>query len=124
VSNVTRYDQNFIGRISPYSCSENLQISFTTTGRCKECPVNVVGESRLQYCARDNYWLIVRTLFLSKELLKYTNPEHSDYDNVKNALEAMREVASSINEKKRQVENIKKIAEWQLAIEQWEVRSV
>lgn len=33
----------------------------------------------------------------------------------------MREVASSINEKKRKVENIKKIAEWQLGIEQWEV---
>ena len=42
---------------------------------------------------------------------------------MKNALEAMREVASNINEKKRKVENIKKIAEWQLGIEQWEVCS-
>ena len=36
----------------------------------------------------------------------------------------MREVASSINEKKRKVENIKKIAEWQLGIEQWEVSTL
>lgn len=33
----------------------------------------------------------------------------------------MREVASSINEKKRKVANIKKIAEWQLKIDQWQV---
>ena len=59
---------------------------------------------------------------LHQELLKYTDPEHRDFENVKNALKTMREVASCINEKKRQVENIKKIAEWQLAIEQWEVR--
>ena len=67
---------------------------------------------------------IVGDILFSQELLKYTNPEHNDYDNVKSALEAMREVASSINEKKRQVENIKKIAEWQLAIEQWEVSTL
>lgn len=59
-----------------------------------------------------------------QELLKYTDPEHNDYENVKNALEAMREVASSINETKRRVENIKKIAEWQLGIEQWEGEDV
>lgn len=59
-----------------------------------------------------------------QELLKYTDEEHEDYENVKNALEVMREVASNINEKKRKVENIKKIAEWQLGIEQWEGEDV
>lgn len=67
---------------------------------------------------------VVISYFSTQELLKYTSPDHSDYDNVMEALKAMREVASSINEKKRQVENIQKIAEWQLAIEQWEVSTL
>ena len=33
----------------------------------------------------------------------------------------MREVAFHINDEKRKVDNVKKIAEWQLSVEQWEV---
>ena len=59
----------------------------------------------------------------SQELLKYTDPEHSDYIPVQTALETMKGVATSINERKRKVECINKIAKWQSSIEGWEVSS-
>ncbi|XP_070538130.1 uncharacterized protein [Ptychodera flava] len=54
------------------------------------------------------------------ELLKYTKPEHKDYEPVKAALEVMKDVASKINEQKRRVESVHAIAKWQLSIEGWE----
>ncbi|XP_041419389.1 rho guanine nucleotide exchange factor 4 isoform X3 [Xenopus laevis] len=54
------------------------------------------------------------------ELLKYTNPQHRDYTNVEAALDAMKNVARLINERKRRLENIDKIAQWQSSIEDWE----
>ncbi|XP_078513229.1 spermatogenesis-associated protein 13 isoform X3 [Lissotriton helveticus] len=54
------------------------------------------------------------------ELLKYTTPEHSDYENVKAAYEAMKNVACLINERKRRLESINKIAQWQVSIVGWE----
>ncbi|KAJ8409542.1 hypothetical protein AAFF_G00229430 [Aldrovandia affinis] len=54
------------------------------------------------------------------ELLKYTNPQHRDYKDVEAALNAMKNVARLINERKRRLENIDKIAQWQSAIEDWE----
>ncbi|XP_061098303.1 uncharacterized protein LOC133128635 isoform X2 [Conger conger] len=54
------------------------------------------------------------------ELLKYTNPQHRDYRDVEAALNAMKNVARLINERKRRLENIDKIAQWQSAIEDWE----
>uniref|UniRef100_A0A8C6CPM7 Spermatogenesis-associated protein 13 n=1 Tax=Moschus moschiferus TaxID=68415 RepID=A0A8C6CPM7_MOSMO len=54
------------------------------------------------------------------ELLKYTAPEHSDYDNIKAAYEAMKNVACLINERKRKLESIDKIARWQVSIVGWE----
>ncbi|XP_041420923.1 uncharacterized protein arhgef4.S isoform X2 [Xenopus laevis] len=54
------------------------------------------------------------------ELLKYTNPQHRDYTNVEAALDAMKNVAKLINERKRRLENIDKIAQWQSSIEDWE----
>ncbi|CAH1245346.1 ARHGEF9 [Branchiostoma lanceolatum] len=54
------------------------------------------------------------------ELLKYTKPEHRDYEDVKAALEAMKDVANLINERKRRLENIDKIAAWQQDVEGWE----
>uniref|UniRef100_A0AAV2JFZ5 Rho guanine nucleotide exchange factor 4 n=1 Tax=Knipowitschia caucasica TaxID=637954 RepID=A0AAV2JFZ5_KNICA len=54
------------------------------------------------------------------ELLKYTNPQHKDYRDVQAALDAMKNVARLINEKKRRLENIDKIAQWQSSIEDWE----
>ncbi|KAM9316452.1 uncharacterized protein PAF06_007476 [Gastrophryne carolinensis] len=54
------------------------------------------------------------------ELLKYTNPQHRDYGDVEAALCAMKNVAKLINERKRRLENIDKIAHWQSSIEDWE----
>ncbi|XP_059182899.1 uncharacterized protein arhgef4 isoform X2 [Centropristis striata] len=54
------------------------------------------------------------------ELLKYTNPQHRDYTDVQAALNAMKNVARLINERKRRLENIDKIAQWQSSIEDWE----
>ncbi|XP_036920649.1 spermatogenesis-associated protein 13 isoform X2 [Sturnira hondurensis] len=54
------------------------------------------------------------------ELLKYTTQEHSDYSNIKAAYEAMKNVACLINEHKRKLESIDKIARWQVSIEGWE----
>lgn len=58
------------------------------------------------------------------ELLKYTEDEHPDYDAVRNALNAMREVAVLINERKRRMESLEKLILWQQRIEGWEVISL
>ncbi|XP_034561811.1 uncharacterized protein spata13 isoform X1 [Notolabrus celidotus] len=54
------------------------------------------------------------------ELLKYTPKDHSDYTGVSQAHEAMKNVASLINERKRRLESIDTIAHWQVAILHWE----
>lgn len=45
----------------------------------------------------------------------------SDYSNIKAAYEAMKNVACLINERKRKLESIDKIARWQVSIVGWEV---
>ncbi|XP_063058711.1 rho guanine nucleotide exchange factor 9 [Engraulis encrasicolus] len=50
------------------------------------------------------------------ELLKYTVQDHSDYRYVAAALAVMRNVTQQINERKRRLENIDKIAQWQASI--------
>ncbi|XP_037311411.2 spermatogenesis-associated protein 13 isoform X2 [Pungitius pungitius] len=54
------------------------------------------------------------------ELLKYTPKDHRDYSGVSKAHEAMKNVASLINERKRRHESIDTIAHWQVAILHWE----
>ncbi|XP_057182511.1 rho guanine nucleotide exchange factor 9 isoform X3 [Triplophysa rosa] len=54
------------------------------------------------------------------ELLKYTTQEHSDYRYVAAALAVMRNVTQQINERKRRLENIDKIAQWQASVLEWE----
>lgn len=56
-----------------------------------------------------------------KELLKYTDKSHPDYDQVVSAQCAMKEVALQINEQKRRMENIGKIGLWQMSIDSWKV---
>ncbi|XP_074633352.1 uncharacterized protein LOC141892102 [Acropora palmata] len=58
------------------------------------------------------------------ELKKHTKPSHKDYEKVSQALETMKDVASLINERKRKVESINKIARWQSTIESWEGEDV
>ncbi|XP_052823048.1 uncharacterized protein LOC106874706 isoform X5 [Octopus bimaculoides] len=54
------------------------------------------------------------------ELLKYTSTSHPDYHDVCEALDAMKKIACLINERKRRMESIEKIAEWQATVEDWE----
>ncbi|XP_008306023.2 spermatogenesis-associated protein 13 isoform X3 [Cynoglossus semilaevis] len=54
------------------------------------------------------------------ELLKYTPKDHSDFIGVSEAYEAMKNVASLINERKRRLESVDAIAHWQVAILHWQ----
>ncbi|XP_025268401.1 uncharacterized protein LOC105252011 isoform X2 [Camponotus floridanus] len=54
------------------------------------------------------------------ELLKYTKTDHPDYHKIQEALEAMRGVAVLINERKRRMESLEKLAAWQMRVEGWE----
>lgn len=47
---------------------------------------------------------------------------HSDYRYVAAALAVMRNVTLQINERKRRLENIDKIAQWQASVLDWEVQ--
>lgn len=49
------------------------------------------------------------------------NYVHSDYRYVAAALAVMRNVTQQINERKRRLENIDKIAQWQASVLDWEV---
>lgn len=51
-----------------------------------------------------------------KELVKYSDPEDSDFDNAKRALDCMQKIASIINEDKRHKEEIMRL---QSTLEGW-----
>ena len=57
-----------------------------------------------------------------RELLKYTPRSHSDHMDISAALETMHRIAVMINERKRKMESLEKLAEWQLTIDDWQVR--
>jgi Rho guanine nucleotide exchange factor 4 len=57
------------------------------------------------------------------ELLKYTPLEHADYEHVQRAVDAMKCMAKLVNERKRKMESIETLAEWQMLVDDWEVSS-
>ena len=59
--------------------------------------------------------------YIIQELLKYTSDDHPDRPHVEAAVEAMRQVATHINESKRRLENIGRIGKWQESIDGWKV---
>ena len=52
---------------------------------------------------------------------RYTRPEHPDYEPLSQAHASMKEIAVMINERKRKMESVEKIATWQDTLEDWEV---
>nr|WEL12751.1 Rho guanine nucleotide exchange factor 4/29 [Halisarca dujardinii] len=54
------------------------------------------------------------------ELLKYTDKAHPDYSAVLAAVDVMKEVAQTVNERKRRVENIYFIGKWKRSVDNWE----
>ena len=56
-----------------------------------------------------------------KELLKYTPKEHPDHQQTQRALDTMHHIATLINERKRKMESLEKLAQWQSRVDDWEV---
>lgn len=54
------------------------------------------------------------------ELLKYTDRSHPDYEHIKSAVDEMKAVAQTVNERKRRVENIHFIGKWRRSVDNWE----
>uniref|UniRef100_A0A0B7A0K3 Rho guanine nucleotide exchange factor 4 n=1 Tax=Arion vulgaris TaxID=1028688 RepID=A0A0B7A0K3_9EUPU len=54
------------------------------------------------------------------ELLKFTPTDHSDFGHVQAALQAMKKIAMLVNERKRKMESVEKLAAWQLSVDGWE----
>jgi hypothetical protein len=63
---------------------------------------------------------IAKYVFLNK-LTDRFQADHADYDKIREALDAMRNVAVLINERKRRMESLEKLAAWQQRVEAWEV---
>jgi hypothetical protein len=56
-----------------------------------------------------------------RELLCFTWPSHADYRPLQAAYDAMRDIAALVNERKRKMESIEKLADWQrTAVLQWQ----
>ncbi|XP_043229312.1 serine/arginine repetitive matrix protein 2-like isoform X1 [Amphibalanus amphitrite] len=53
------------------------------------------------------------------ELLKYTKTDHPDYEHVRQAQAVMKAVAMGVNESKRRMESLEKLAAWQMKVEGW-----
>ncbi|CAF1046707.1 unnamed protein product [Adineta ricciae] len=58
------------------------------------------------------------------ELLKYTNPDHRDYENIQQAVNTMRDVACFINERKRRMEYVEVIHKWQSTVDHWQGKNL
>ncbi|CAF1008117.1 unnamed protein product [Adineta steineri] len=58
------------------------------------------------------------------ELLKYTTNDHRDYENIRQAVDTMRDVASFINERKRRMEYVEVVHKWQSTVENWQGKNL
>jgi len=56
-----------------------------------------------------------------RELLCYTWPTHPDFRQLTAAVDVMRHITSLVNERKRKMESIEKLIEWQNSVSQWQV---
>ena len=56
-----------------------------------------------------------------RELLCCTWLSHPDYQPLEAALGAMRDIAALVNERKRKMESVEKLIEWQKNIVNWQV---
>lgn len=84
-------------------------------------------------CVHLGVWILLQSLFTLISLFTFISAyqvlqwvvtwliHFSDYTGVSKAYEAMKNVASLINERKRRLESIDTIAHWQVAILRWEV---
>lgn len=89
------------------------------------CRVKPVCNIQVINCAILSLTIIIISFdIFIKELLKHTPQEHPDHDQLQIAAQVMKDVASSINENKRKFENLNGIAEWQLNVDSWQVRSI
>lgn len=89
--------------------------------------VTICPETVIFYQCHDVSIITLTTTlsaFQLAELLKYTNTEDAGYQNVRDALNAMKDVAQLINDRKRLIENIDKITMWQKNIISWEVSNI
>ena len=56
-----------------------------------------------------------------KELLRVTRAQHADARPLQRALEAMRAIASLVNERRRKLESVEVLARWQASVANWQV---
>jgi len=57
-----------------------------------------------------------------RELLCYTWRSHPDFKHLTTAADAMRDITSLVNERKRKMDSMEKLIEWQRSVAQWQVR--
>ena len=63
-------------------------------------------------------------LVFTQELLKHTQSDHTDYKTLNEAKICMQNVATVINERKRRLENVNKLARWQLTVSNWKDENI
>ena len=63
-------------------------------------------------------------LVFTQELLKHTQSDHADYKTLNEAKTCMQNVATVINERKRRLENVNKLARWQLTVSNWKDENI
>eukprot|EP00069_Balaena_mysticetus_P013982 bmy_22186T0 len=85
----------------------------------------LLGETYCQCTVTDGMYYFMGPHLRGAHYMVKINPSLcSDYSNIKAAYEAMKNVACLINERKRKLESIDKIARWQVSIVGWEGQDI